>query len=199
MHITRILPVVLLLPVLLCARPLVAASPDTADLVTVDEVLAAMARVPERELSGTPAHEPRPGRFDRAKDAPEIAQAIAQAVNTSKPLYGSRALTAALEVVHGGWESGFTRCARGDSGRSWGFLQLSIAHTDRFQACDPMLAARRWLRLATSVWCANNPEGTELAAIESGRCDAAQNKARHRLEVARAIADDVAHALLARE
>ena len=63
----------------------------------------------------------------------------------------------------------------------------------------PALAARRWLRLAKSVWCANNPEGTELAAVESGRCDAAWNKSRHRLAVAKQIADDVAHAGLPRE
>jgi hypothetical protein len=197
MTILRLILSALLLAVLVCSGPQATASTD-ADLVTADEVLAAMARVPERELAGQ-AREPRAGRFDRLNDAKEIAQAIAQAVNTTPPLYGSRSLTAAIEVVHGAWESGFQRCARGDSGRSWGFLQLSIAHTSRYEACDPFLAAKKWIRLATSVWCSKAPDGAELAAVESGRCDAAWNKAQHRLEVARTIADDVAHARLARE
>jgi hypothetical protein len=173
-------------------------SRDPADTVTTDEVLAMMARVPERELAPSD-HEPPPGHYDRIADAHEIAVAIAAAVNGTDPLYQSRALTASLFAVHSAWESGNRRCARGDSGRSWGFLQLSIAHTDRYQACDPALAARKWLRLAKSVWCPNNPEGTELAAVESGRCDAAWVKSRHRLAVAKQIVDDVAHASLQRE
>ena len=169
-----------------------------ADLVTIDEVLAAMARVPERELLAAD-HEPPPGHYDRVGDAREIAVAIVAAVNGTEPLYESRSVTASLLAVHGAWESGNRRCARGDSGRSWGFLQLSIAHTDRYQACDPALAARKWLRLAKSVWCGSNPEGAELAAVESGRCGAAWDKSRHRLAVARQIAGDVAQATLARE
>lgn len=168
------------------------------DLVTIDEVLASMARVPERELTRAD-HEPPPGHYDRIGDAREIAVAIAAAVNAAEPLYQSRSVTAALIAVHGAWESGNRRCARGDSGRSWGFLQLSIAHTDRYQACDPALATRRWLRLAKTVWCSGNPDGAELAAVESGRCDAALDKAKHRLAVARQIADDVAHSTLQRE
>jgi hypothetical protein len=192
LYLCRILPVALLLSVLPTQAN---ASPPAPDLVTIDEVLADMARVPEREL----AAQPRPGHFDRVGDAREIAVAIAAAVNTTDPLYGSRAITAALLVVHGAWESGNRRCARGDSGQSWGYLQLSVAHTDRYQACDPAIATRRWLRLAVSVWCANNPDGAELAAVESGRCDMAQHKAQHRVAVARQIADEVAHAMLARE
>jgi len=177
------------------------ASPPAADLVTVDEVLAAMARVPERELTprelARQASEPPAGHYDRIGDAREIA--VVGAVNGMDPLYQSRALTMALIAVHGAWETGNHRCARGDSGRSWGYLQLSIAHTDRYQACDPSLATRRWLRLARSVWCADNPEGTELAAVESGRCDAALVKTQHRLAVARQIAAEVARATLPRE
>ena len=169
-----------------------------ADAVTVDEVLGDMARVPEREILGR-GTEPRQGHFDRIGDAREIAVAIAAAVNGMPPLYGSRSLTASILAVHGAWESNNRRCARGDSGRSWGYLQLSIAHTDRYEACDPTIATRKWLRLAARVWCASNPAGAELAAVESGRCDAAWDKARHRLEVARAVADDTAHARLARE
>jgi hypothetical protein len=195
----RLILSAVLLSVLVCSGPQATAAPADADVVTVDAVLAAMAQVPERELTGSSAPEPRPGRYDRAKDAQEIARAIAQAVNSSAPLYGSRSLTAAIEVVHGAWESGFQRCARGDHGKSWGFLQLSIAHTDRYEACDPFLAAKKWIRLAASVWCAHAPEGAELAAVESGRCDAAWDKARHRLEVARTILDTVAHAELPRE
>ena len=189
-------------------RPLAAdQTRPPADLVTAGEVLAAMALVPEREdawvrqAEGAVAKrsEPPPGHYDRVGDAREIAVAIAAAVNGAEPLYESRTVTAALLAVHGAWESGNHRCARGDSGRSWGFLQLSIAHTDRYQACDPSLAARKWLRLAKTVWCGNNPEGAELAAVESGRCDAALDKARHRLAVARQIAGDVARATLQRE
>jgi hypothetical protein len=184
---------------MLLVRPLGAEeSRAPADTVTADEVLAAMARVPEREVAQSD-REPPPGHYDRLADAQEIAHAIAAAVNGTEPLYQSRAVTAALLAVHGAWESNNHRCARGDSGRSWGFLQLSIAHTDRYQACDPALAARKWLRLAKAVWCSKNPEGAELAAVDSGRCDAAWNKARHRLAVARQIADDVAHSTLARE
>jgi len=179
------------------AGPLSAGQPS-AELVTTDEVLAAMARVPEREVAKAD-HEPPPGHYDRVGDAREIAVAIAAAVNGMEPLYQSRALTMSILAVHGAWESNNHRCARGDSGRSWGFLQLSIAHTDRYQACDPALAARKWLRLAKSVWCSGNPEGTELAAVESGRCDAAWEKSRHRLAVARQIAGDVAQATLQRE
>jgi hypothetical protein len=101
--------------------------------------------------------------------------------------------------VHGAWESGEHRCARGDSGRSWGYLQLSITHTSRYEACDPSLATRKWIRLAHRVWCDRAPEGAELAAVESGRCDAAWVKAQHRLAVARQVAGDAARALLARE
>ena len=199
MNMKPLLVQVAILASMLFAGPLGAEeSRAPADAVTADEVLAAMARVPERELT-QPDQEPPPGHYDRIADAQEIAHAIAAAVNGTEPLYQSRSLTMAILAVHGAWEGGNRRCARGDSGRSWGFLQLSIAHTDRYQACDPMLAARKWLRLAKSVWCPNNPEGAELAAVESGRCDAAWNKARHRLAVARQIADDVAHTTLARE
>jgi hypothetical protein len=61
------------------------------------------------------------------------------------------------------------------------------------------MATPKWLRLAQRVWCWGNPPGAELAAVESGRCDAAWDKTQHRLAVAKQIADDVAHARLARE
>jgi hypothetical protein len=148
-----------------------------------EDVLSWMAKVPACE-GGKPGCE-RPGRWDHIGIAPEIAKAIA-AVAPSRS-------AASLMVVYSLWEGGNQRCAVGDGGRSLGPFQLQ----DRPEAiaCDPVSAARVWLRMAEYSWKACEAKGLppdeRLAQLASGSCDRARDKVRKRAELARELAQDV--------
>jgi hypothetical protein len=170
---------------LLVSTAALAAPPGNEAPVTAREVLAMMADVPEVE---GPMGAHKAGRFDRLNDAMEVAQAIAAAVNADPlpPIHGSRHLDAGVAAVFSAWESNNRRCAEGDHGRSWGAFQLALVHTSRLVACNPRLAAARWLSLAheSAARCAGS---SPLSWLASGRCGVAVAKVRNRVDVARSV------------
>jgi hypothetical protein len=165
----------------LFAAPMILfAAPEREPKATSPEVLSWMAEIPacESEKRGCE----RAGRWNKIGIAPEIAQAIASVAPTRS--------AASLMTVYEVWEGGNARCAEGDGGRSLGPFQLQ----DRAReiACDPMSAARVWLRMAEYSWktCEKKglPPDERLAQLASGSCDRAREKVRKRAELARRIA-----------
>jgi hypothetical protein len=142
--------------------------PSTAD------VLSLMARVPEK------AHPSRPGHYEQAGDAREIAAGIANAAGDRE--------TAALLTVFAAYESSNQKCAIGDGGRSAGAFQLQ--YVPREVACDPMRAASIWLAMAKDAQtrCLNNEPDERLAVLTSGSCSRGRAVARTRVRIAREIA-----------
>lgn len=152
------------------------------DRVTSDEVLGMMARIPSPE-GGT-----RVGGYERGPDAKEIANAIAAHVNRNVDnVFATRRQTAATMAVYSSYESGNTKCAVGDSGRSLGFLQLQRVSVAT--ACSPFDALVIWASRAKDALetCANNPPEERLAPLASGNCAHARLKTRGRMMVAKSI------------
>ena len=130
-------------------------------VVSADEVLAMMARVPATQRE---RDEALPGHWERRKDAPRIAAAIARFA-PSEEVAARLTVYAALEggmEVHG---------PRGDSGKAMGMLQLH--NVPESLAFDPNQAIPWWLDLAarSEKLCQSNPPRERLAALASGRCD----------------------------
>ena len=146
---------------------------DVADHVTVDDVLAMMALVPVQGLLGHLPSEWRPAGFERSKDAPEIARAIAD--KAQDRVWASRL------VVFGAYESGFKRDARGDGGRAYGFLQLQ--HVSPWEAFDPRRAIDAWM---VKAQYSIDHCGT-LAAVASGNCRGGLRLVQFREDIARKI------------
>jgi hypothetical protein len=147
-------------------------------VVSPGEVLAMMAIVPasehiEREASKEDGH------YDRQGDALEVAGAIATLARSRED--------ASRLVVFGAWESRNQKCAKGDGGKSWGFLQLG--GVSRYVACTPMLAIGAWHTKAeaSEKACAGNMPDERLAALASGHCNRGLGKVRHRVQVARIV------------
>jgi hypothetical protein len=141
--------------------------------VTIDEVLAMMALVPVQGLLGKRPSEWRPAGFERSKDAPEIAKAIAE--KAQDRVWASRL------VVFGAYESGYYTRAVGDGGRSYGFLQLG--NTSAWIAFDPRRAIDAWM---VKAQYSLDHCGT-LAAVASGNCQGGLQLVQFREDIAQKV------------
>lgn len=150
-----------------------------AALTTVD-VLAMMRAIPEK------AHQARPGRYDQAGDAREIAAGIAHVVTDRD--------TAALLSVYAAYESSNVKCAEGDRDangipKSLGAFQLQ--GVPREVACDPARAASVWLALAKDAQanhCQDSDPDDRLSILTGGSCTRGRLVARTRARIAREVA-----------
>jgi Transglycosylase SLT domain len=119
----------------------------------------------------------------------ETAHAIATAAAESEPLFpgpDGRARTAALLVAVAYHESRFDPKAVGDGGRSFGLFQHQRGGASNF---TPAIAAPRALASlrASRQACRARPEGEQLAAYASGRCDRGLSASRARMALGRAL------------
>jgi len=149
-------------------------------VLTPDDVLAMMARVPASE------HVPhaKPAPWHKIRDAHVIAKAIARAART--PEEGSRM------VVYDVWESGNDSHARGDfdkTGHAQALGAWQLHNVPAEIADNPYKAVFAWRDLAdmNAKMCADHPEAERLAGLASGSCDRALDKVRHRDEVSHQI------------
>ena len=130
------------------------------------------------QVNGHPAH------FEKSHNATIISEAIAQAVNEEQdaPITDSYEHDAALMVVYAIYESGLRTCVKGDGGKSIGTFQIQGLDSI---ACNPILAARAWIRIAkdAQAMCSDNSIETNLAALASGFCDRGLKLVQHRYEV----------------
>lgn len=150
------------------------------EALTTDDVMAMVALVPTQLGHG------RPAGFEKAKDAREIAAAVAKTADGS--LLGSVRADAGLMVTFAAYESGMRKFVSGDGGSSRGPWQIQrISWKD---ANTPETAARAWLAAAqiSQKICEKNPPEERLAALASGSCDRGRMLVRRRVEVARRIA-----------
>jgi hypothetical protein len=119
----------------------------------------------------------------------ETARAIAAAAAEAEPLFpgpDGRARTAALLVAVAYHESRFRPDAVGDGGRSFGLFQHQRGGASNF---TPTVAAPRALASlrASRQACRARPEGEQLAAYASGRCDRGLEASRARMALGRAL------------
>jgi hypothetical protein len=140
--------------------------------VTVDEVMAMMAMVPQQAKLAQGRWQP--AGFERSKGAPEIARAIA--AKAADRVWASRL------VVFGAYESGYYTRAVGDGGKSYGFLQLG--NTPAWIAFDPGRAIDAWM---VKAQYSLDHCGT-LAAVASGNCTHGLALVRKREDIARNVA-----------
>jgi hypothetical protein len=140
---------------------------DDSNVVTKDDVLAMMAKLPGVNRAGAPAY-----AWDRTQYAGKIADAIVQTAPTRT--------WAARMVVYAVRESGLQICAVGDGGLSLGPWQLQ--GVPRTVACEPKRAAPVWLAKARIALadCAKLPEKEQLAELVSGSCDKGRKLASDR-------------------
>lgn len=153
-----------------------------ADPGPYERVIDFMRRVPEK------AHPSRPGRYDQAGDAKEIARAIAD--------HAPDLDAASLMTVFAAYESSNEKCVGGDWDpvakvyRSWGAWQLQ--NVPKEVACDPERAAPIWLALKASAeaTCSALPPEDRLAPLAGGSCSNRGGRAvsRHRFAVAKKLA-----------
>lgn len=149
--------------------------------VTQADVLVMMSRIPVKG-----GH--KPAGYERARDAPEIAQAIADTVDGG--ITGTLRGDAALVATFGAYESAYQKHAIGDGGKARGFLELQ--NVPAYIAFDPPRAIAAWLVIARNSLdvCRANPPGEELAALASGSCNWGRRVARTRWEISKQIAID---------
>lgn len=148
--------------------------------LTTDDVVGMMRAIPEK------AHPTRPGRYDQAGDAREIAAGIAHVASDRD--------MAALAAVYAAYESSNQKCAEGDRDangvpRSLGAYQLQ--GVPREVACDPVRAASVWLALAKDAQanhCRNSDPDDRLSILTGGSCTRGRLVARTRARIAREVA-----------
>lgn len=160
-------------------------SPQPVDVSrpTAADVLAMAAKLPNVECAGACVGVLR-GAFARKRDAPEIAQAIADGVAGEDEPWRR----AAQATVYAAYESGMRACPRaGDGGHSHGAWQEWT--TDSATACVPRLALPIWLGMvkASERDCVGLPEAERLAELASGRCDRGRGLARRRDSIAKSL------------
>lgn len=158
---------------LLVTLLLVGDLPAAEPAVSLADVLAMQARIPNCEIGCTET-----GAYATAGDALAVAKAIAHAAKAPHD--------AALAALYAAWESANRKRARGDRGLARGIWQL---HADPAIADDPERAVFYWFDLArrSRALCHDLPEPEQLAALVSGSCERGRALARRRDEIARGI------------
>jgi len=137
-------------------------------------------------IAAVPGENGKPGGFERALSAPDVAAAIA--AKADGRILGTKRQDAALLVVFGCYESGLHKYAHGDGGKARGFLQLQ--QTPSYIAYDPPRAIDAWRikALYSLDVCRGNPPGQRLAAVASGNCFQGRDLVAKRESLANRIA-----------